>query len=128
MKKLIPFLVTLFLVPYSLFLSSCHKEGPGGKATIKGAVKHHSQLIPGAVVYIKYGAKESPGTNVTYYDGSVTTDANANYSFADLRKGNYFLFGVGFDSSITQTVTGGIPVEVKSKTETVEKDVQVTEP
>ncbi|MBI4930543.1 MAG: carboxypeptidase regulatory-like domain-containing protein [Bacteroidetes bacterium] len=118
----------LLLIVYCLLFFSCHKEGPGGKATIKGVVKHNSVAIPGAAMYIKYGAKESPGTNVTYYDESVTSDAQANYKFADLRKGSYYLFAVGFDSLIIQTVTGGIPIEIKSKTENVEADVPVTGP
>jgi len=109
-------------------LWSCGKEGPGGKASITGMVMHHTQPIPGAVVYIKYGAKESPGTDVTYYDASATADAQANYKFADLRRGDYYLFGVGYDSAIVNTVTGGIPVEIKSKTETAQADVHVTEP
>lgn len=108
-------------------LSSCSKEGPGGKAVIKGAVMHHSKLIPGAVVYIKYGAKESPGSDVTYYDESITADDSANYKFADLRKGDYYLFGVGYDSAGPYIVTGGIPVQIKKKTETVQADVHVTE-
>ena len=124
MKKLFPY--TLYLIPLFLF-PSCHKEGPGGKAAIEGVVKHHSEPIPGSVVYIKYNAKESPGTNITYYDANVTADANAHYQFPNLKYGNYYLFGVGFDSSIVQTVIGGIPVVIKSKTETVEADVPVTE-
>lgn len=111
----------------AITMLSCSKEGPGGKAAIHGTVKHHSAPIPGAVVYIKYGATESPGTDITYYDASVTADANAHYEFPDLKKGDYYLFGVGFDSAIVQTVIGGIPVEIKTKTETVTADVPVTE-
>ena len=111
----------------TVLLFSCGKEGPGGKAAIQGYVKHHSALIPGAVVYIKYGAKDSPGTNVTYYDASVTADSKAHYEFVDLRAGDYYLFSVGFDSSIVMPVSGGIPVIIKSKTQTVITDVPVTE-
>lgn len=118
---------TLFLLCICLIFFSCSKEGPGGKAAIHGVVKHHSALIPGAVVYIKYGSKESPGSNITYYDANVTADANAHYEFSDLKKGDYFLFGVGFDSTSAQPVNGGVPVEIKSKTETVIADVPVTE-
>ena len=125
MKKHLMVYCLLFTV-YCL-VASCHKEGPGGKAVIKGLVKHHSKSIPGAVVYIKYGVKESPGTNVTYYDASVTADTSANYSFVDLKRGDYYLFSIGYDSSIVNTVSGGIPVEIKSKTENVETDVPVTE-
>lgn len=109
-----------------VFNFSCVKEGPGGKGGIKGMVRHHSKPIPGAVVYIKYGAKESPGTNVTRYDASVNADGNANYQFADLKKGDYYLLGIGFDSSIVQVVTGGIPVTI-GKNEIAQTDVPVTE-
>ena len=122
MKKIIlPLLI-------SSLLFSCGKEGPGGKSSIQGSVKHHSQLIPGAVVYIKYGAKESPGSNVTYYDASANADANAHYEFVDMKKGDYYLFAIGFDSTIVMTVSGGIPVEIKTKkSSTVTADVPVTE-
>ncbi len=88
---------------------------------------HRAKLIPGAVVYIKYDAKESPGTDITYYDASANADASANYEFPDLKRGDYYLFGVGFDSVIVKAVIGGIPVEIKSKTETVQANVPVTE-
>jgi len=116
-----------YILLFSSLLFACTKEGPGGKAAIQGSVKHHTALIPHAVVYIKYGAKDLPGTNVTHYDASVTADANAHYEFADLKKGNYYLFSVGFDSAIVQTVSGGTPVILKSKTETVTADIPVTE-
>lgn len=117
-----------YLLPSAfLLLTCCSKEGPGGKAVIKGMVMHHTAPIPGAAVYIKYGAKEFPGTDITYYDASVNADAQANYTFTDLKKGDYYLFGVGFDSTLVKTVTGGIPVEIKSKTETVQAEVQITE-
>ena len=105
---------------------SCYKEGTGGKSNISGYVMHHSKLIPNAVVYIKYGAKEFPGTDVAAYDQSITADANAHYEFTDLRKGDYFLYGVGFDNSGPYTVVGGIAVKLKyNKTTTT--DIPVTE-
>lgn len=116
----------LFLL-FVLSLLSCTKEGPGGKAAIQGMVMHHSTPIPGAVVYIKYGVTESPGTDITYYDANVTADATAHFEFPDLKRGDYYLFGIGFDSAIVKTVIGGIPVEIKSKTETITADVPVTE-
>ncbi len=117
----------LLLTSAFLLLTCCSKEGPGGKAAIKGMVKHHSAPIPGAVVYIKYGTKEFPGTDITYYDESVTANDSANYGFSDLRTGDYYLFAVGYDSTGPYIVTGGIPVEIKKKTETVQADVQVLE-
>lgn len=115
------------LVIITALFSSCVKEGPGGKAVITGTVKHHAQPIPGAVVYIKYNATESPGSNTTYYDASVTADAQAHYEFVNLKRGDYFLFGIGYDSAIIATVAGGIPVHISKKNETVAADVPVTE-
>jgi len=117
-----------YLLPAAfLLLTCCSKEGTGGKAAINGKVLHHSTPIPGATVYIKYGAKESPGTNIPDYDSNVIADSSAHYQFADLKAGDYYLFAVGFDSTTVQTVYGGIPVDIKSKAETVVSDVPVTE-
>ena len=118
-------MIVLFL--FAVCACSCSKEGPGGKAAIQGMVMHHSAHIPGATVYIKYGAKESPGTDITKYDLSVNANANASFEFADLKRGDYYLFAIGFDSTTAQTVIGGVPVEISSKTETVTAHIPVTE-
>ena len=124
MKPKFKILAAVFAIT---IIASCKKEGTGGKATITGLAKHHAKPIPNAVVYIKYGVKESPGTNPANYDASVTSDGNAKYEFKELNKGDYYLFGIGYDSAISNTVTGGVPVSVKKKTETVQADVSVTE-
>jgi hypothetical protein len=109
-----------------LIISSCHKEGEGGKSSVSGSVKHHTKLIPNAVVYIKYGAKEFPGTDISKYDASVTSDANAHYEFKDLYKGDYYLYGVGYDNQIMEAVTGGTGIELKRNKHS-DIDVPVTE-
>ena len=54
MKKLIKhFYFLLFAITF--IVSSCHKEGIGGKSSVSGGVFHHSKPIPNAIVYIKYG-------------------------------------------------------------------------
>jgi len=103
----------LFALLLSGVTSACHKAGPGGNSSVSGTVKHHSLPIPNCIVYIKYGATEFPGTDVSIYDNHVTADANAHYEFTSLYKGNYFLYGVGFDNTIMQTVTGGIGIKLK---------------
>ena len=80
---------------------------------MSGGVFHHSKPIPNAIVYIKYGATDFPGTDITTYDNHTTADANAHYQFDDLRMGNYYLYGVGWDNSISSTVTGGVAVKLK---------------
>lgn len=109
-----------------LTVTACHKEGTGGKSSVSGTVKHHSKPIPNAIVYIKYGTKDFPGTDVSKYDASTVADASANYSFKDLRKGDYYLYGVGYDDAILETVTGGVSVKLKYNKET-QSDVPVTE-
>ena len=121
MKKIILFLFVIVVT----FLA-CKKEGPGGKATVRGAVIHHSTKIPGAIVYIKYGETEFPGEDITKYDAYTTADHNANYEFKELQKGDYYLYGVGYDNNIFDSVYGGIPIKLK-RTEILDTDVPVTE-
>ena len=107
--------------------SSCRKAGTGGKSTVSGYVMHHSKRIPSAVVYIKYGAKEFPGTDVSVYDASVTAGTDAHYEIKNLRKGDYYIYAVGWDDSILQQVSGGISVKLKYDKATT-TDIPVTEP
>jgi hypothetical protein len=127
MKKFLSKSVIAISVLILLFTAtSCRKEGTGGKSSVSGSVKHHDRLIPNAVVYIKYGAKNFPGTDVALYDASTTADGNAHYEFKNLRKGDYYLYGVGYDNQGGYIVTGGIGVELKYNKETT-TDVPVTE-
>jgi hypothetical protein len=129
MKTLLTFhksILFILAIALSTTFSACHKEGTGGKSSVSGSVKHHEALIPNCVVYIKYGTKEFPGKDLSKYDASVTADANAHYEIKDLRKGDYYLYGAGYDNSIMETVTGGIAVQLKYNKET-ETDVPVTE-
>ena len=71
-----------------IFIVSCKKEGTGGKATIAATIKHHGKIIPYAIVYIKYGAKESPGTSSSDYDANQTADANGLARFENLERGD----------------------------------------
>ncbi len=116
--------VICFVVVITFF--SCHKEGTGGKSSVSGTVKHHSAPIPNCRVYIKYGATEFPGTDVSKYDASVTADAAAHYEFKDLEPGDYFLYGVGYDPTGPYDVTGGIHVKLK-RNKALASDVPVTE-
>lgn len=111
-----------------LFLAAgCVDEGPGGAAKIVGEAKHHDEPIPGTTIYIKYGAQESPGTDPALYDDTVTANENAEFEFRNLNKGDYYLYGVGFDSTIGEQVRAGIPVTIARKNESVSVVVPVTE-
>lgn len=119
---------TIILIIVPLLSSSCTKEGKEGKATITGHVIHHQNHISNAIVFIKYGATELPGTNVTDFDDRTTASSgDGHYEFEELNKGNYYLYSTGYDSAIFENVAGGIPVEIKKKLEIVEIDVPVKE-
>ncbi|MBA3683007.1 MAG: hypothetical protein H0W73_17855 [Bacteroidetes bacterium] len=122
MKKYIIYSLLL-----SLFLCSCKKNELGGKAEIKGQVKHHTKVIANATVYIKFNAKEFPGTDVSLYNDKVTADANGNYTIK-CYKGDYYLYAVGTDVDVPppSIVKGGAPISVRNK-EVVEAELAVTE-
>ena len=125
MKKSASFLIPfLFLV---LLMVSCNKEGFGGFASISGIVKHHSKAIPNALVYLKFNARNAPGTSVADYDYSTVADSLGNYMIDGLKKGDYFLFGAGFDSGIGLNVEGGIPVKIATDESVVNTNIPVTE-
>lgn len=117
----------LLVLTISLF--SCKKEGPGGKAKVSGIVAHHGVPVPGATMYIKYGATDFPGTDISVYDRSYAVDANGNYGIGSLVKGNYYLYAVGYDitsQGITEKLTGGVAITLSRK-ESKQQDVAVTE-
>ena len=111
-----------------LALTACDPdEGFGGNASIEGVVAHHHDPIANSIVYIKFDATEFPGSDVTLYDDETDADAEGNYEFTGLKKGNYYLYGVGWDSLFTDSVFGGVPAEISKKDEVLILEVPVTE-
>ena len=116
----------IFILMLTIVLYSCKKNQLGGSSTITGTVVHHAKFIPGARVFIKFDAKDFPGTDTTKYDDKVAADANGNYTIK-CYKGNYYLYGVGNDYAISPPlVVGGLSVKIR-KNETIKADVAVTE-
>ncbi len=127
MKRMKTYSVALLAsLLFLLAVSACNNEGFEGNASISGTVLHHSAPIPFATVYINFGAKELPGTTLTDFDASVVADRNGDYVIKNLKKGNYYLYGFGYDSTIIQSVKGGLPV-VLAKDEDKKVNVAVTE-
>jgi hypothetical protein len=119
-------LFILFISVLFFVSVSCKKEGIGGKSSISGYVNHHGLRIPNAVVYIKYGATEFPGTDLAKYDDKTTSDASAYYEIKNLRRGNYYLYSLGFDNSINEVVSGGVAVKLLYN-KSADTDIPVTE-
>jgi hypothetical protein len=112
----------------ALGIWGCTPEpGPGGLAQITGVTAHHAQVIPGTRVFIKYDASTSPGTSPSAYDDSTQSGSNGRFSFVDLEKGVYYIYGIGFDSTVGMPVSAGIPVVISEKKEVEEVLLPVTE-
>ena len=122
MKKLF-----LILAAVAFASTACRKAGTGGDAEIQAMTMHHDAHVHDATVYLKFDAKEFPGTNIADYDLSAEVGADGHAHFTGLKRGKYFVYGVGFDSTINQTVTGGVAVEIKKKDEIKVVTVPVTE-
>lgn len=120
---------SLTLLPLCLIVFyGCKKNQLGGKAQISGVIKHHTKVISYATVFIKFNAKDLPGTDTTLFDEKVRADADGNYTIK-CYKGNYFLYGYGYDNQVTTNngrVTGGSGVSVRNN-EKVTVDLGVTE-
>lgn len=103
----------IVLIICALSFFGCKKNQLGGKSNIKGKVQHHGKDIPFARVYIKFNAKEFPGSNVSLYDTYVDADKNGSILIEHIYHGNYYFYAVGYDDAISQTVVGGVYLKVK---------------
>lgn len=111
-KIRIPLLVVL-LATAMLTFNSCYKEGIGGKSTISGTVTYNGKPVAYAVVYIKFGGKEFPGVDASLYDAHSTCDLSGYYDFHDLRRGDYYLYAVGYDNVSNMPVRGNGGLKLK---------------
>ena len=121
MKILKVLILFLCVIPFL----SCRKNTTGGKAQVAGFVEYIGNRIPGATVYIKYGATTSPGTNPSDYDSQQTTDSQGNYTFSTLFPGDYYLFATGYYTTTFgyTRVTGGTHVSIPNRKSSVNYDI-----
>lgn len=124
MKKIVVLLSVLFL----LGVWSCKKNQFGGKSGVSGNVMHHSKPIPNATIYIKFNAKEFPGTDLSVYDSKISANPNGYFEIFNFYKGDYYLYAVGEDPAISAPyiVKGGVGISLKSR-ERKDIDIAVTE-
>ncbi len=111
-------------------LQSCKKAGLGGDAKIVAFPKHHGKAIYGATVYVKFDSKDSPGSSTDSYDASFVGAPQDDFvNIEDLKQGNYYLYAIGYDSSISQLCYGGQSISIKrsEKSDTQNIDISITE-
>ena len=123
----------LAIVLLSVFsLASCGDRetteigGKGGSTTLKVSPMHHSEYIDSCTVYIKYNVSDKPSS----YDEEVKCvmeDGKPVATFTSLKKGNYYIYGKGWDKEIEKDVVGGIPYTIKDDNKVLNINVPVTE-
>lgn len=114
-------LFALFAISFFAITSCSRTEkdenaGKGGNASLKVVLKHHNEAksILNGKVYIKYNAQDAPSsfddsTNCLMVDGTPTG------TITGLKKGKYYLYGTGYDTTVSQAVKGGVPYEIKEE-------------
>ncbi len=116
-----------------LLLSGCKRDEPidpaaagkGGNAILKVIPKHHGLVMDSCTVYIKYNTQDAAASN----DDSVKCTPDNGVStaiFPGLKKGNYYLYGKGWDDNISMDVIGGLPYVINEET-TLSVNLPVTE-
>jgi len=112
---------------------SCEYGGLGGSATIVALPQHHGTPIISSAAYpdtamVKFNAIEFPGTSPSNYDLVLVGDSGEDHIHIEgLKKGKYYIFMTGFDSSANERVLGGIPYTLTSSTGEVDVIIPVTE-
>lgn len=115
-----------------LFFSCTRAEndntaGKGGNAVLRIVPKHHNDYknIINATIYLKYNAQDAPAS----FDDSVLCVLSSGIptgTFSNLKKGKYYITGLGYDTSIKQNVKGGIPYVISDEV-SLDVSVPVTE-
>lgn len=113
-----------FAAALVLAATACDKKHK--EVEVSGVVVHHERPIAHAVVYVAYDKSEFPGADYAF-DHETTADHDGHFHFHDLERGTHYLYSVGFDTAVNDSVKGGIAAEIDGKDEEVEVDVPVTE-
>lgn len=121
----ITFGILSFCILAFLF-TCCKKNDIGGDASLLVHTAHHNGNITGATVYVKCGVYELPANITSNYDLKYTAAPDEDHiHITGLRCGNYYLYAVGYDSTISQPVSGGIPVEIPWKERKSEIEIHI---
>ncbi len=127
MKTLLKFITIACII---LSFNACKKSSTGGDSTIVAFPKHHGAAIKGATVYVKFKTNDLPSNPTSNYDLKVEGEADEDHvHIKGLRYGKYYIYAVGYDSTISEVVSGGTPLTIKWKErkKEIDLDIAVTE-
>lgn len=112
---------------------SCQLAGLGGNTTVVAKPKHHGVAIysqsnyPDSA-YVKFNTQDFPGWNPSDYDAIFTGTAGEDHvTIPGLKTGHYYIWMAGFDTTIAERVTGGMPVMLTQSSGQLEIVIPVTE-
>lgn len=106
----------------ALSFAGCRKDdddtaGKGGSATLRIRPEHHGVPVDSCRIYIKYNAQDAPSDG-RYDDSTNLQFVGSGFPkmglFPGMKRGNYYIFGRGWDPAISQVVRGGTPFNVNS--------------
>jgi len=107
---------------------SCQYAGVGGNTTIVAFPKHHGNSTRPIFAFVKFNVQNLPGTDSSNFDLVLYADSTEDHiEIEQLKVGKYFIYEVAFDSSISDTVRGGIPYTLTQSSGEVLLDIPVTE-
>ena len=129
---------SILLVTFILFSFACNKKddcvaGTGGAVTIAAFPQHHTKPIYSQATYldsafIKFNTQSFPGTSPSDYDLVIAGEEGEDHvHIQNLKCGDYYIYMTGWDTSINQRVTGGIPYSFSQTSGEIDLDVPVTE-
>jgi hypothetical protein len=115
---------TFFLFAIIVLASnfSCKKKpsaGLGGNAKLKIAAKHHGITIDSCTISIKFNSLDAPSNGMYDLTQKVSKGiAGESFTiFEGLKPGDYYVYGLGWDPSISNNVKGGIPYTINDETD-----------
>lgn len=129
-------IVFILLIPF--MVTSCGKDdnckaGKGGNLTIMAYPEHHGKTIYNQpayadTVFVKYDSQSLPGLTPSDYDTYFKGETGEDHvHMSGLSCGKYYFYAVGWDSSINQRVTGGIPYSTDETSGEIKIKIPVTE-
>ncbi|MCX6199328.1 MAG: hypothetical protein NTY88_08930 [Bacteroidetes bacterium] len=121
------------LLSFSACKKKCTEAGTGGQVTLVASPKHHVMaIVSGALypdtVFLKFNTKDNPGANLTSYDTYFVGEPGEEHVHMEgLKCGDYYIYAVGYDSTISKRVMGGIPYSFEKESGEIDLNIPVTE-
>ena len=112
---------------------SCQLAGLGGNTTIAAKPQHHgvpiyNQAAYPDTAYVKFNRQDFPGPDPFSYDAIFAGIPGEDHvKLTGLKTGYYYIWMAGFDTSIAQRVTGGIPFALTQSSGELDLIIPVTE-